>query len=130
MAKESFNNGEIPVSSIIFDKEGNIISMAGNNRQNSFSVLGHAEIISILKAEEKIKDWRLDGFYMLSTLEPCDMCSMIINKCRIDKVFYILDSKCFGKYDDFGIVKEQVSVSPYIYDKFKKLLTDFFDNRR
>ena len=128
-AKESFDDNEIPVAAAIFDQNNNLISIAGNNRQGDCNVLGHAEINCILEAEKKIGDWRLDGYYMVVTLEPCDMCSLIISESRLDKVLYFLPKKVTSKYD-IKINKQEIDE----YDEFKKklndLLTVFFENMR
>ena len=92
-AVKAYKKGEIPVSAVILDQNGKLISDSFNNRQNKYNVLGHAEVNAIVKAEKKIKDWRLDGYYMIVTLEPCNMCSMIIKECRLDKVYYFLPKK-------------------------------------
>lgn len=128
-SKKAFRNGEIPVSAVIIDENGKVISCARNNRQGNYSVLGHAEVEAILKAEKKIKDWRLDGYSLIVTLEPCSMCSMIIKESRIDRVYFFV-SKSDGVFDDFGINKELID--GYLDEKafFKGLLTDFFDNKR
>ena len=42
------------------------------------------------KATKKIKDWRLDGCDMYVTLEPCEMCQLIIKETRINNVFFLL----------------------------------------
>ena len=127
---DSFNNREIPVAAAIFDsKDNKLISIAGNNRQESKNVLGHAEINAILEAESKIGDWRLDGYYMIATLEPCDMCSMIIKEARLDKVFYFLPGITNSKYDILTN-KELITGYDEYKQKFNKLLTTFFDNMR
>jgi len=129
-AVESFNDQEIPVSAAIFRSSNNeLIAIAGNNRQKEHNVLGHAEISCILEAESKIQDWRLDGFYMVVTLEPCDMCSMIIKESRLDKVYYFLPKKQLSTLD---ILNNKVELDGYdeYKEKFNKLLTVFFDNMR
>ena len=127
---DSFNNREIPVAAAIFDsKDNKLISIAGNNRQESKNVLGHAEINAILEAESKIGDWRLDGYYMIVTLEPCDMCSMIIKEARLDKVLYFLPGITNSKYDILTN-KELITGYDEYKQKFNKLLTTFFDNMR
>ena len=127
---ESFNNREIPVAAAIFESKTNkLISIAGNNRQESKNVLGHAEINSILEAESKIGDWRLDGYYMIVTLEPCDMCSMIIKESRLDKVYYFLPGITNSKYNILTN-KELLTGYEDYKQKFNKLLTTFFDNMR
>ena len=92
-AEKAYKKGEIPVSAVILDQSGKIISYSSNNRQRKCNVLGHAEINAILKAENKISDWRLDGYSMVVTLEPCNMCSVIIKESRLDKVYYFLPKK-------------------------------------
>lgn len=129
-AKRAFRRGEIPVSAIIVDESGKVISHACNCRQTAYDVFGHAEITAIKKAERKIKDWRLNGYQMYVTLEPCNMCSMLIKECRLDQVFYFLPKK----NDDIDIF---ISINKCMIDKydeeknyFNDLLTSFFDNKR
>lgn len=130
LAKKAYKNGEIPVSAVIVDQNCNVVSYAFNNRQKNRNVLGHAEILAILKAEKKIKDWRLDGYKMIVSLEPCDMCSMIIKESRLDEVFYFVSKKNNDFESMFSVNKSELSG----YDEYKKefriLLTSFFDNRR
>ena len=129
-AVKAYKKGEIPVSAVILDQNGKLISDSFNNRQNKYNVLGHAEVNAIVKAEKKIKDWRLDGYYMIVTLEPCNMCSMIIKECRLDKVYYFLPKKSDNDSWEINIYKEQRDKYEADTSKFKQLLTDFFNNKR
>jgi tRNA(adenine34) deaminase len=129
-AEKAFKKGEIPVSAVILDQEGKLVSSAFNSRQKQYNVLGHAEISSILKAEKKLKDWRLNGYYMIVTLEPCNMCSMIIKESRLDKVYYFLPKKSDNEVWEINIDKKQIGKYEEYSSKFKQLLTDFFDNKR
>ena len=129
-AKKAFNEGEIPVSAVILDSNGNVISSSYNNRQNSCNVLGHAEVLAILKAEKKLKDWRLDGYSMFVSLEPCDMCSMVIKESRLDKVYYFLSKKSDKSDINIDVNKLIIDDYPEYTEKFRVLLTSFFDNKR
>ena len=129
-AEKAYKMGEIPVSAVVLDKFGNVVSSAFNARQKRYNVLGHAEVISILKAEKKLKDWRLDGYYLVVTLEPCNMCSMIIKESRLDKVYYFLPKKNDNDSWEINIAKEQIDEYSEYSSKFKQLLTDFFNNKR
>ena len=129
-AKKAYKKGEIPVSAVILDQSGNVISSSFNDRQKKCNVLGHAEINAILKAEKKIRDWRLDGYYMIVTLEPCNMCSMIIDECRLDKVYYFLPKKSDNDSWEINIEKEHIDNYDEYTNSFKYLLTDFFNNKR
>jgi tRNA(Arg) A34 adenosine deaminase TadA len=129
-AQNSYNEKEIPVSAAIFNSSDNcLVAIAGNNRQKNKNVLGHAEINCILKAEEQLGDWRLDGYYMIVTLEPCDMCSIVIKESRLDKVYYFLPSKQSSTLN-ISINKNEILGYDDYKEKLNKLLTDFFDNMR
>ena len=92
LARKAARNGDVPVSAIIL-KNDRIIATGYNNRHKKGYVLGHAEINAIIKAEKKLKDFRLDGYTMITTLKPCKMCQAVIEAARISKVYYILEGK-------------------------------------
>ena len=129
-AEKAYKKGEIPISAVILDQDGKLVSSSFNSRQKQYNVLGHAEISCILKAEKKIRDWRLDGYYMIVSLEPCNMCSMIIKESRLDKVYYFLPKKSDNDSWEINIDKEQIDKYDDYSKKFKELLTDFFNNKR
>ncbi len=129
-AKKAYKKGEIPVSAVIIDQNGKIISSSFNSRQKCCNVLGHAEVTAILKAEKRIRDWRLDGYSMVVSLEPCNMCSMIIKESRLDKVYYFLPKKSEVESINYGVDMVEVKGYSEYTDKFKELLTSFFDNKR
>ena len=128
--KEGLNkcieNNEIPVCAIVLDKNDKLVSIGINNRQKARNVLGHAEINAILEAEKVIDDWRLDGYRMIVTLEPCLMCQSIIEECRLDKVYYL----CHRDGVSTSSRYEYLSNKSLSEDYIKKLLTTFFNNRR
>lgn len=114
---------EIPVGAIIV-KDNKIIAKAHNIRQKKHNILGHAEIVAILKAEKKLKDWRLDNCVMFVTLEPCEMCEKIIQECRLKKVFYLV--KTNKKEHMF----EQTNDCKELKQKYTKILKSFFKELR
>ncbi len=125
-ALKAYNKKEIPVGAIIV-KNNKIISKGYNNRQKKYNLLGHAEINAILLAEKKLKDWRLDGCEMYVTLEPCNMCKMLINESRLDKVYYLVpqnnDTNKEIKYIQTNDCKE-------LQNRYKEILKQFFKNLR
>ena len=92
LALKAYKNDDIPVSAILI-KNDKIVATGYNIRHKKGYVLGHAEINAIIEAEKKIKDFRLDGYTMVTTLKPCKMCQAVIEAARISKVYYILDCK-------------------------------------
>lgn len=128
MALKAYKNGDIPVSAIIV-KNDKIVAVGYNNRHKKGIVTGHAEINAVINAEKKIKDHRLNGFYMISTLKPCKMCYSVIEASRLDKVYYILDQESNYSYPQ-GIF-ERLNVSDELFlTKYKELFDDFFKKMR
>ena len=119
---------EIPVCAIVINKSNEIIGIGRNSRQGNHSVLGHAEINAILDAEKNIGDWRLDGYSMIVTLEPCDMCKAIINECRLDKVLYL----CKSSYQQSNVFSNyELIENDIIGEKFiSSVMANFFNNKR
>ena len=120
-AIKAYKKGEIPVGAIIV-KNDKIIAKSHNNRQKNYNILGHAEINAIIKAEKRLKDWRLDGCTIYVTLEPCEMCQTIIKESRLDNVFFLL-TKTKEKNND---LKECYEIA----EKYGDLLQDFFKKLR
>ena len=124
-AQKAYKKNEIPIGAVLVKKDDFFVK-SHNNRQKKHYILGHAQINAILKAEKVLKDWRLDGFEMYVTLEPCKMCKMIIQEARISKVYYLIKQE--------GVENSQyIFVENYNVDKiecYKKMLKDFFGKLR
>ena len=86
-AKKAFNKNEIPVGCVIV-LDDQIIARGHNLRQTKKSVLGHAEIIAIQKANKKLDSWILENCTMYVTLEPCSMCAGAILQSRIKRLVF------------------------------------------
>jgi len=95
-AKRAFDRGEVPIGAVVVDKEGVIVGRGYNMVHNSRSQTEHAEIRAVKKACKKIGDWRLDGYKIYVTLEPCTMCFGLIKLCRISELIYGAESPLFG----------------------------------
>ncbi len=115
---------EIPVGAIIV-RNNKVISKSHNNRQKKYNVLGHAEINAILKAEKKIKDWRLDDCDLYVTLEPCDMCISIIKESRIKNVYYLAKNTNKSSIGD-GQLYDNIDLK----EKYEQLLKNYFKKMR
>ena len=60
LAREAFDEGEIPVGCVITDAQGNIIGRGRNKREESHDATHHAEMEAIRQANEYLGTWRLD----------------------------------------------------------------------
>lgn len=126
LALKAFKKSEVPVSAIIV-KKGKIIAKAYNRKNLDMNSLYHAEILCLKKAYKKLKRWNLNDCEMYVNLEPCDMCKLVIQESRIDKVYYILNKgKCNNKY------KKTQYEQMYVIEKGKhfKIMDDFFKKIR
>lgn len=123
--------GEIPVGAVVV-KNGEVIAVGSNRREEKKSVISHAEIEAIEKAAKRLGDWRLDGCELYVTLEPCPMCTGAIINSRISTVIFGAYDKNAGSMDSvINLCDYPYESRPEIYggiceDECKKLLTDFF----
>ena len=124
-ALKAYKHKEVPVGCVI-TKNGKIIAKAHNIRQKTCLCINHAEIIAVLKAEKRIKDWRLDECDLYVTLKPCNMCYEVIKQARIRNVYYILNSNFNNNVKCATYVEYNVDNSL----RFRELLSDFFKNKR
>ena len=125
-ALKASKNKDIPVGAIIV-YNNKIIARSHNNRQKNSNILGHAEINSILKAEKRLKDWRLDQCEMYVTLEPCKLCEYVILESRIKNVYYLLKNENIEKKHQKFI---QTNDCITLKNSYEKLIKIFFKNLR
>ena len=115
-------NNEVPIAALII-KHNKIIAKAYNKVEKNNSVLNHAEILVIQKANKKLNNWRLDDCDLYVTLEPCEMCKSIIKKSRIKNVYYFSkqNEEKTEKNNNYNFIKN---------DYFSDYLTNFFKKKR
>ena len=129
LVDKAFEKDEVPVAALIV-KDGKIIGKAHNERRKKNDVLGHAEILSIKKAEKKLGDWRLDGCDMYVSLEPCSMCTEIIRQTRIRNVYYVTKKLDFKKeYYKTNICSCDDILDAQEINVFNNKLTEFFKRK-
>lgn len=135
-ARKAYEKEEVPISAVII-KDGKIISKAHNLKESKNSVLAHAEILAVKKACKKLNNWRLDGCDIYITLEPCSMCAAVLHQSRIDNIYFFTKRENCGNYnllEQILVEKNSNKITKYSYidysDESKKLLQDFFKNRR
>ena len=126
LAYKAYKKKEVPVSAILVCNN-KIISKAYNKKNINKNPLLHAEIICLNKAYKKLKRWNLNDCEMYVSLEPCDLCKMVIQESRIDYVYYILNQGSItNKYTK--TIYEQTYVPGSL--TINKLMKDFFKKIR
>ncbi|MGX4763744.1 nucleoside deaminase [Holzapfeliella sp. JNUCC 72] len=135
-AKKARLKDEVPIGAVVV-KEGQIIGLGHNEREEKQDATLHAETTAIRMACENLNSWRLEDCQLFVTLEPCPMCAGAIINSRIDTVYYsAFDPKagaCGSVLDLFAV--EKLNHHPKAYgglylDQGKQILKSFFQDIR
>jgi len=128
--------GEVPVGAAIV-ADGEIVAVGQNNSISAADPTGHAEIVALRLAAQRLGNHRMPEATLYVTLEPCVMCVGAIAQARVGRVV-------FGAYDKkagaLGSV-EDLSDSRALNHRFEvngglladdcgELLRAFFESRR
>ena len=128
-AKKSLFNEDIPVGALII-YNNKIISKAHNEKELLNDATKHAEILAIEGACKKLNTWHLDDCILITTMEPCLMCSGAIVQSRIKKIIYGVPNEKFG-YSKLLSEKYKVECIEYSNNsKIIDMLKNFFKEKR
>jgi tRNA(adenine34) deaminase len=86
-------SGDVPIGAVVVDAAGDVVGEGVNVRERDRDPTGHAEIVALRAAAERVGEWRLTGGTLVVTLEPCTMCAGATVLSRVDRLV-------FGAYDD------------------------------
>lgn len=130
-AQKAFDEGEVPVGAVIV-RNGEVISVGRNRRENKKNALCHAEIEAIDNACKALGGWRLWECEMFVTLEPCPMCAGAIINSRLKKVSFGAKDEKNGavvsvmKMFDFSFTHKPEFESGILEKDCSEILSDFF----
>ncbi len=135
-AKKAYREGEIPIGAVLV-KGDKVIAVGHNQKEKYHSSLYHAELVTILEANNKLSNWRLNGCELYVTLQPCSMCASAIQQSRIEKVYYgtsttdpeeqeIVKKIFEGNQSETSVELE----GKILEEECQKMLQNFFKNRR
>ncbi|WP_203884614.1 tRNA adenosine(34) deaminase TadA [Planotetraspora kaengkrachanensis] len=129
--------GEVPVGAVVVDRNGTVVSAAGNDREASGDPTAHAEVLALRAAAEAAGQWRLAGCTLLVTLEPCTMCAGAAVLARVDRVVYgAADEKAGAAGSLWDVIRDRrlnhrpEVVMGVLADESAAVLRDFFADRR
>ena len=135
LAKEAAKAGEVPVGCVIA-RNGEIVGLGRNRREEGKNALAHAEIEAINDACKNLGGWRLWDCTLYVTLEPCPMCAGAIVNARIPRVvFGASDKKCGACGSVCDIFSMDFNHHPsaergLMEEESSALLAEFFQNLR
>lgn len=82
-AEKSWDEGGIPIGSVLVDEAGRIVARGHNRRVQDGDPTAHAEVVCVRDAGRR-RDW--SSLTLVSTLSPCPMCSGTAILFRIPRV--------------------------------------------
>ena len=128
--------GDVPVGAAVV-RDGDVIALAGNEREKLADPTAHAEILAVRRAARAAGTWRLTGMTVYVTLEPCPMCAGAILAGRLDRLVYgATDPKAGAACSLYNLLVDprlhhEVAVTPGVLaEEAAALLTEFFTARR
>jgi tRNA(adenine34) deaminase len=87
LARGAARRGEVPVGALAV-LGGDVIAAASNRIERDRDASAHAELIVLRRAARVVGGWRLEGVTVVTTLEPCPMCSGAMVQARISRCVY------------------------------------------
>jgi tRNA(adenine34) deaminase len=86
-ARHAESHGDVPIGAAIV-RDGELLAVAGNERELRHDPTAHAEILAIRAAAAALGGWRLPDTALYVTLEPCAMCAGAIVLARVPTVVF------------------------------------------
>jgi tRNA(adenine34) deaminase len=128
---------DVPVGAVVYGRDGAELAIGRNVREENGDPTGHAEIVALRRAAQKLGGWRLEGCTLVVTLEPCTMCAGALVLARISTlVFGAWEPKTGAVGSLWDVVRDRrLTHRPEVYSgvleqECAQLLVDFFEPRR
>lgn len=135
LALEAAKRDEVPVGAVAV-RDGKIIAMASNTREESKCATHHAELLAIEESCRVLGGWRLPGVTLYVTMEPCCMCAGAIVNARVPRVVYGAPDLRFGAFGSLiNLAQVPLNHKPEILggvlgEECAKILSDYFKKKR
>ena len=127
---------EVPVGAVVV-ADGELVAVGANARQWGLDPLGHAEIVAIRTAAEKLGSRYLNSCSLYVTLEPCAMCAGAIVLARVERLIYAADDPKAGACGSLYNIPQDARLNHHVAitrgilaDEAGKLLSEFFKTQR
>lgn len=134
LAKYAEKQDEVPVAAVLI-QDGRLLAVGVNKINRSKDPTAHAELIAIQRASRKLNNERLIDCELITTLEPCSMCTGAAVLARVKRIYYCAaESKYAGS--EKILSNFQFNHSPELIQLHDlqpiaaELLTGFFSKRR
>ena len=86
-AAAAAEHGDVPVGAVVL-REGEVAARRHNEREMRGDPTAHAELLALRDAAAGAGGWRLDGATLISTLEPCPMCTGAALAAKVERIVF------------------------------------------
>lgn len=136
-ARAAGARGEVPVGAALYGADGALIAAAGNRILELKDPTAHAELLALRAGAAALRNERLLGTTLVSTLEPCPMCAGAIVLARVEALIFGADDPKGGAVihgarllDQPGLNHRPRVLGPTGPEACGTLLKRFFAERR
>ncbi len=142
-ARAAGEAGDVPIGAVVVGPDGEVLAVAGNEREQAHDPTAHAEVLALRRAvaaRQAAGDadgWRLEDCTLVVTLEPCPMCAGAVLLARVPRVvFGAWDAKAGACGSVVDVLRDprfnhQAEVRAGVReDECTRLLREFFAARR
>jgi tRNA(adenine34) deaminase len=136
-AEKARAQGEVPVGAVVADPGGKVVAGAHNRPLALKDPTAHAEILALRQAAAACGNYRLAGFTLAVTVEPCIMCMGALLHARVSRlVFGARDPKggaagsLYDLANDPRLNHRIEVVSGVREDDCRRMIQGFFQSRR
>ncbi len=98
-AKKGYDEGGLPIGSVLVDAQGKIVARGHNQRVQTGDPTAHAEVVCLRNAGRR-RDW--GQLTLVSSLSPCIMCTGTTLLYRIPRVIVGENKNFLGAEDLFA----------------------------
>jgi tRNA(adenine34) deaminase len=95
LAREAERAGEVPVGAVVV-LNGSVIGRGRNSPIANSDPTAHAEILALREAATALRNYRLEGATLYTTLEPCVMCAGALVAARVARLVFGARDLRFG----------------------------------
>ena len=86
-AAAAAEHGDVPVGAVVL-REGVVVARRHNEREMRGDPTAHAELLALRDAAADGDGWRLDDATLISTLEPCPMCTGAALAAKVERIVF------------------------------------------
>ncbi|HSK72951.1 MAG TPA: tRNA adenosine(34) deaminase TadA [Pyrinomonadaceae bacterium] len=136
-ARKARELNEVPIGACLIDKNGELISIAGNLTISACDPTAHAEILVLREAAAKIGNYRLTGTSLYTTIEPCAMCAGALVNARVERLVFGAHDERFGAVETLFRICDSSSLnhrleitSGVLAEECRALMQEFFRKKR